>query len=782
MPLRRSLLTVVLLLLALVLGALLYLAFGDLSRHKPRIEAFVSERTGRAFQIEGPFELEVLPAVSVVAENVRFANAGWGSEQPMLSVGRFATEISLSSLISGPMQIRSLEISDVTVLLEKDAEDNANWVLKDPAEHEEEDPADAAVREVPAVIEKGRLSNLRVTYRQAGKADRVAVFNNFTIAPGTGELLAIAADGTLNEYATGLQGEIGPIDALVAGRDIRIALDASVGNLGLNVEGGVGRLYPLDGADLRLELVNPDVGTMLENLQLPVVAEGAMQATAKLSDAGERTGLAVDATLGDIKATVSGTLAALGLVDSDLEVSATVGDAARLAALFGLEDVPQQELRLGGRMQTMQEQIGLENFTLQLPGAQATLDGTVPRSAKGTSTLRFEASLDNIARLKTGLPEIPAAAAGNYTGNRNGFEIKELRLRLDKSELTGQAAVQRGGRKRIEAQLSSPRVDLTPFHKEKPQDTENPGATGKDAEPKEKYVFRDRPLPLDKLNVRDAQVQWTFTELALNAGTLRDVTGTLQLDEGRMSLDFRAKGQLQGTIESDVLLVPSQGGADMTMKLAVHDLRAGLLAPPGDGSGKSPPTNFDLDMRASGASPRQMASGANGRVVFTQGKGRVKKGVIGVLGSDILSQVGSQLNPFSAEDPYTKVECTVAKIEIVDGQAKVDPVLMQSDKVTVTAEGTVDLRTEEISFDFNTRPRKGIGISPGMFTNPFIELAGTLKSPRVATGAKGVASGALAVGTGGLSVVAKGLVDRVAGQADLCEKTMAEVSGATVSE
>lgn len=782
MPLRRSLLTVVLLLLALVLGALLYLAFGDLSRHKPRIEAFVSERTGRAFQIEGPFELEVLPAVSVVAENVRFANAGWGSEQPMLSVGRFATEISLSSLISGPMQIRSLEISDVTVLLEKDAEDNANWVLKDPAEHEEEDPADAAVREVPAVIEKGRLSNLRVTYRQAGKRDRVAVFNNFTIAPGTGELLAIAADGTLNEYATGLQGEIGPIDALVAGRDIRIALDASVGNLGLNVEGGLGGLYPLDGADLRLELVNPDVGTMLENLQLPVVAEGAMQATAKLSDAGERTGLAVDATLGDIKATVSGTLAALWLVDSDLDVSATVGDAARLAAVFGLEDVPQQELRLGGRMQTTPDQIGLENFTLQLPGAQATLDGTVPRSAKGTSTLRFEASLDNIARLKTGLPEIPAAAAGTYTGNRNGFEIKELRLRLDKSELTGQAAVQRGGRKRIEAQLSSPRVDLTPFHEEKPQDMENPGATGKDAEPKEKYVFRDRPLPLDKLNGRDAQVQWTFTELALNAGTLRDVTGTLQLDEGRMSLDFRAKGQLQGTIESDVLLVPSQGGADMTMKLAVRDLRAGLLAPPGDGSGKSPPTNFDLDMRASGASPRQMASGANGRVVFTQGKGRVKKGVIGVLGSDILSQVGSQLNPFSAEDPYTKVECTVVKIKIVDGQAKVDPVLMQSDKVTVTAEGTVDLRTEEISFDFNTRPRKGIGISPGMFTNPFIELAGTLKSPRVATGAKGVASGALAVGTGGLSVVAKGLVDRVAGQADLCEKTMAKVSGAAVSE
>ena len=459
----------------------------------------------------------------------------------------------------------------------------------------------------------------------------------------------------------------------------------------------------------------------------------------------------------------------------------TVGDAARLAAVFGLEGMPQQELRFGGRMKTSQDQIGLEGFKVQLPGAQATLDGTVPRSVKGASTLRFEAELDNIARLKTGLPEIPATAAGTYSGNRTGFQINELRLRMDETELTGDIAVERGGRRRIEARLSSPRLDLTPLQKEKSQETDGSGATGKDAKGKEKYVFRDSPLPLDKLNVRDAQLQWSFTELTLKAGTLRDVTGNLQLEEGRMSLDFRASGAVQGTIEGDVRLLPSQGGADMTMKLNLRDLRAGLLAPPGESGDKSPPTNVDLELAASGASPRQMASGANGRIIFTQGKGHVKKGVMGVLGSDILSQLGSQLNPFSTQDPYTKLECTAAKIKIVDGQARVEPVLMQSDKVAVTAEGEIDLRTEEIAFDFNTRPRKGIGISPGMFTNPFIQLAGTLKSPRIATGAKGVAAGALAVGTGGLSVVAKGFVDRVAGQADLCEKTLAEVGGAAAA-
>jgi len=77
---RRLLLTSLAAVAALILGILLYLAFGDLSRHKPRIEQFVTERTGRTFAIDGAFELEVLPAISVLAENVPLSNAEWGSE------------------------------------------------------------------------------------------------------------------------------------------------------------------------------------------------------------------------------------------------------------------------------------------------------------------------------------------------------------------------------------------------------------------------------------------------------------------------------------------------------------------------------------------------------------------------------------------------------------------------------------------------------------------------------------------------------------------------------
>jgi hypothetical protein len=42
----------------LLAAVVLYLAFGDLGRHKGRIEALVTELIGRPFAIDGAFELE----------------------------------------------------------------------------------------------------------------------------------------------------------------------------------------------------------------------------------------------------------------------------------------------------------------------------------------------------------------------------------------------------------------------------------------------------------------------------------------------------------------------------------------------------------------------------------------------------------------------------------------------------------------------------------------------------------------------------------------------------
>ena len=212
MSLRRLVLTVLAIVGALVFAIVLYLAFGDLSRHKGRIEAYVTKKTGRPFAIDGAFELKVLPSVSVAAERVRLGNAEWGSSPQMVEVGRFSTEIGLWSLVSGPVDVRSLELGDVSVVLERGKDGKGNWVLGDGMEPEEgQEELDPGATEVPAVIRKGNLSNVRVTYRAPDKPDRVALLETLTIAPGTADLLAISGMGRVDDkYATTLTGEVGP--------------------------------------------------------------------------------------------------------------------------------------------------------------------------------------------------------------------------------------------------------------------------------------------------------------------------------------------------------------------------------------------------------------------------------------------------------------------------------------------------------------------------------------------------------------------------------------------
>jgi uncharacterized protein involved in outer membrane biogenesis len=53
---------------ALHVVLLLYLAFGDLGQHKGRIESFLTAQVGRPVAIDGPFALDLFPAVKVQAE------------------------------------------------------------------------------------------------------------------------------------------------------------------------------------------------------------------------------------------------------------------------------------------------------------------------------------------------------------------------------------------------------------------------------------------------------------------------------------------------------------------------------------------------------------------------------------------------------------------------------------------------------------------------------------------------------------------------------------------
>lgn len=752
---------------ALLLALLLYLAFGDLSRHKGRIEALATEATGRPFAIDGDFELEVLPAIYVRAERVRLGNAPGASAPQMVEIGHFSARVGLWSLVRGPVDVRSFELRDVAVVLEKDAEGRGNWVFGvEAAPEEDADALGAQATEVPAVVLQARLDNLRVAYREPGKRERVALLETFTIASAADGLFALAGKGKLGDYPATLAGDVGPLVALVSGRDIRMAVQAALGRLRLDLKGTLGRLDPLDGADLALKIEHPDLGAMLKNLQLPEFAAGALGLDARLQDAGELTRLEADAKLDGISARMNGTLATLGLPGSDLQFEASVADVARVAAAFGVAGLPAGAAKARGRIVSSRTEIKLDGVSAQYAGAKATADGTIRAGGAPGAAVRFRLAAESLAKLAQALPAIPLQVSGNYAGSRTRLEVKDLKGRVGESEFSARASMARTGTRRVEAEVSSPAFDLTPFLTVEAKTKAKPAPQAA----QKKLVFGEEPLPLGALKALDAKLHAAVGELKLGAGSLKDVDATLTAGGGKLALEARARGGVEGSLNGALTLVPQRdGAADLQLKLVASELRAGFGVGEAIAPGETPPTGVQASVQAKGASARQLAASANGRVLVTLGPGKVKSGLVGLVGGDLIGELAGKLNPFAAKDPYTKLDCVVGRIDLVDGQATASPVLMQSEKVTVVAQGKVDLHTEALTLQFNTRPRKGVGISPGMFTNPFIEVAGSLASPRLGVSATGAAA---AAATGGLTVLAQGVWDRLRGEQDLCKPTL----------
>ena len=127
------------------------------------------------------------------------------------------------------------------------------------------------------------------------------------------------------------------------------------------------------------------------------------------------------------------------------------------------------------------------------------------------------------------------------------------------------------------------------------------------------FVFDDTPLPVVKPVPVDASVHFTLAEVKLGTEVLRDVDGTLRVDGGQLTLvgtrarQPRRHHQRRGQARArGRRRLPSSASASPP----------GTCAPaleafdPKD----APPTNVEASLRVRGATARQMASLANGRI------------------------------------------------------------------------------------------------------------------------------------------------------------------------
>lgn len=480
----------------------------------------------------------------------------------------------------------------------------------------------------------------------------------------------------------------------------------------------------------------------------------------------------IEASLGDVQYR-SQTHYEGGALDFDL----ALGTLENVGKLVEVENLPVEELTLTGNIGTRGDTIVLTDVVAGIATASLTINGELDGGSQ-SANLSLTAEAEDFRFLIPDFPEVPFAGTAEITMGDQAIEVDPFDFTFGESDLSGSLRAEGGDTPTVTLQATSSLVDLRPFQPEETAEgEETEEAPDEEAGGDEsQYVFKDEPLPVETLQKLNADINVSIARIVGATSELADFELIATVMDGVLDVENRFKGSRGGDFENLVQLATSGGSGDLTLKASAENLKLALMSGPETPDELVPTTNFNLDITATGGSPRQLASSANGKVLFTQGPGRVKNELIGRLSGDIVAQVFSALNPFAKDEEYSNWECTIFALDFESGMGEITGFLAQGEKLMIVGGGEIDLTTEEIGIEFNTKPRSGVGVSADMFVTPFVAVTGTLSDPGVGLNAKGaLLSGGLAVMTGGMSFLYQGLMDRATAEADRCAETLAEV-------
>jgi uncharacterized protein involved in outer membrane biogenesis len=290
-------------------------------------------------------------------------------------------------------------------------------------------------------------------------------------------------------------------------------------------------------------------------------------------------------------------------------------------------------------------------------------------------------------------------------------------------------------------------------------------------------MFDDTPVTVLQDHNMDIDLDLKIDTLVLGNTTIKDIDLTFLLDEGLLQLSpFTFKGTLGGSYRGSLSLDARSGTPRLQIDANGGDVRLGLMAAPEQDPQTYPSMDIEAVFEGAGKTRRELASSLDGKLRVYQGAGQVASSGMSLLFSDFLTQLFTQLNPFAENSEYTLLECSVFAATAESGVITAFPLIIHTDQLTILSEGTVDLNTEILDLSFNTKPRTGIGLSPGMVINPLIKVGGRLTAPAVEIDPAGtLTSGGLAVATVGLSLVAKSLSDRFLSSRDPCGDARKEI-------
>jgi uncharacterized protein involved in outer membrane biogenesis len=422
------------------------------------------------------------------------------------------------------------------------------------------------------------------------------------------------------------------------------------------------------------------------------------------------------------------------------------------------------------------DQISLQQFGAEIGNMKIAMTGHLnEKSADSNVDIDLSVSSNDVSTLGRlsgkSLPAIPLDLKAEFFGNARKFTIRNFNGSLGASRLNASLDVSLlGSRPDITLTGKSEYFDISPFVRpDEPEEDETTEDTKQDR------LIPATPLPLDVLNTADVAVNLNITELKLRQDSLKNLLVDVDVKNGALQLQELSFNAPRGKLKTSVSVQPTgSGAADLKLDLSASNFFFQKSGVAKDKLTQIPAYDIEIHTASSGSNFQEVAGSSNGYVSVKSTGGLLEGVDLSFLDSFILEDIFSLLMPKSKQPTDTQLTCAAVILNIKNGMVKTTPAMaFTTDKVTIVTKGTLDLKTEEMKFNFNATPNNALQISATELVNPYILISGTLANPAVGLDpTKTLIHGGAAIGTAGISILAKGLIDRVGNAIPLCEEML----------
>ncbi|NOQ19455.1 MAG: AsmA family protein [Desulfobacterales bacterium] len=506
---------------------------------------------------------------------------------------------------------------------------------------------------------------------------------------------------------------------------------AKRGSLSVALNGEVKDLLAFSGVDLNLKGSGKDlaeIGPIIDQ-KLPATDQFAVQARLTgSSKALSLQGAQGSASRGSLSVALNGGIKDLiGISGMDLKLKGSGKDLAEVGAIIDQKLPATDEFAIEARLTGSAKSLSLQQAqgSANRGSLNLTLSGGIAE-LPALDGINFKVKVSGKELAEIGilvgaeLPELgPFDMSTKLSGSAKAISLNEFSAMLDKSDFNGLAKVEVLKRPKITVHLESSVIDFTTLMKSLEKDEKKPANKNK----QQRRLFSDDPLPFDALKKVDADIVLKARNIQAKDARLEFGHMTLKLEDSDFSID-RLEATYRKTKISGNLHIDPGSPPQVATNFLVQNFNLGDFLKE---TGKSDQVRAIVDIAAHGKSRgnsvNSLMANLNGAFGAVMGPGYLTK-YLDLLSVDLSQKV---IPIWGSHKKAGEINCAVFQFDIKKGVAASQAFVFDTQIGVLSAEGDINLGTEQINFLLVPEPK-----NPGLLSlSTKLRVSGTLMDPKV---------------------------------------------------